>query len=69
MMDCEKLKEIYYRSCNYSEFKSLHPPSIYDAQVSYYKNTVRTNADANCLKSIELLNSFQCDLNVKKNEC
>lgn len=60
-MDCEKLKEIYYRSCNYAESKKLQHPTIFDIQISYYKNSVQTNADANCLKSIELLNSFKCN--------
>lgn len=60
-MDCEKIKEIYYRSCNYTESRRLHQPSIFDIQISYYKNSIQTNADANCLRSIELLNSFNCN--------
>ena len=59
-MDCQKLNEIYLRSCNYTNSKMLEK-SIIDVRITYYKNSIQTKADANCLKAIELLNSLKCN--------
>jgi len=60
-MDCQKLNEIYLRSCNYTNSKMLEKSTIFDIQITYYKNSIQTKADANCLKAIELLNSLNCN--------
>lgn len=60
-MDCQKLNEIYLRSCNYTNSKMLEKSSIIDVQITYYKNSIQTKADANCLKAIKLLNSLKCN--------
>ena len=60
-MDCQKLNEIYLRSCNYTDSKILEKSSIIDIRITYYKNGTQTKADANCLKAIELLNSLKCN--------
>lgn len=60
-MDCKKLNEIYLRSCNYTDSKILEKSSIFDLQITYYKNSIQTKADTNCLKSIKLLNSLKCN--------
>lgn len=49
MEECNKLKNIYLTSCNLTS-KSL----------SYLSHDIKTKADANCMKSIELIKSFNC---------
>ena len=58
-MDCEKIKQIYRRSCEYNYSKSLST-SYYFVE-TYYKNHIQTKADANCMKAIELYKNFDCN--------
>jgi hypothetical protein len=58
-MDCEKITEIYKRSCttlldNYS--KNLY------FEETYYKNDIQTKVDSNCLKSMQILQT-SCNKN------
>ena len=58
-MDCEKIKQIYRRSCEYNYSKSLST-SYYFSEV-YYANDIQTRADANCMKAIQLYKNLKCN--------
>ena len=58
-MDCQKIREIYLRSCEYKYSKSLST-SYYFAEV-YYANDIQTREDSNCMKAIELYKILDCN--------
>lgn len=59
-MDCQKVREIYERSCNFEERKELNP-NYWISVIHYYSNDIKVKADANCIKCIELLKTLECN--------
>ncbi len=64
MNNCDKVKQILERSCNYINKKTFLS-SYFTSEIYFKYDIIQLKADTNCLKSINLFQSLECD---RKNE-
>jgi hypothetical protein len=58
-MDCELIRKIYEKSCNYNNIKDYSESFLFSED--YYQNEIQVKVEKNCLKAIELLNKLKCN--------